>query len=82
MADLTYNTDDADYVKFLNGLPQLIAYMTPILKQFRILWRQDKAAAKAWAKRDPLLMAFLEFLFDVEKKGYIESLKGEDSSQW
>ena len=80
MADLTYDTTDADYVQYNNALPGYIAYVTPILKKFRKVWFQDKAAAKAWAKRDPLLLATIRMLQDGMK--YIETLENEDTTQW
>ena len=80
MADLTYDTTDPDYVQYNNALPGYIAYVTPILKKFRKVWYQDRAAAKAWAKRDPLLMRTLDMLLEGEE--YVQSLRGEDTPSW
>jgi len=79
MADFIYNTDDPEYVQYNNALPGFIGYMRPILKKFSALYHLDKAAAKAWAKNDPLLLGFLNVL--IEGKDYIEGLQ-EGTEQW
>jgi hypothetical protein len=79
VADLTYDPTDPEYIQYNNALPGFISYMRPIMKKFRTLYHLDKAAAKAWAKDDPLLLGFIDML--IEGKEYIEGLQ-EGTEQW
>lgn len=52
MADITFNTDDAQYVQLLNGLGTLRTVLAPRIK---LLLKMDREKQIRVLQRDPLL---------------------------